>query len=193
LARIGIQPITIYRFLSKLSKLDILKRGQADGEKYSPRESLLQFLEKIANLTSEKKNFAYLTSNLHFLHICPQIHFSLPISHHGDLLLVIAVRIPGGPHHLFGCGINGLGWIQPSFWGWSRPIHLFGCTSDFGDGVNPSYVWLKELGIRVGCHDNTIFSGVFALGPLNFSKINEAYISKPFSLAFLHQDPKKSF
>ena len=33
----------------------------------------------------------------------------------------------------------------------TEPIHpLFGCTSDFGDGVNPFHVWLEELGIRVG-------------------------------------------
>src|SRR6185312_4991966 len=39
----------------------------------------------------------------------------------------------------------------------TEPTHsLFGCTSDFGDGVNPFHVWLKELGIRVGWHDNTV-------------------------------------
>ena len=33
----------------------------------------------------------------------------------------------------------------------TEPTHLlFGCSSDFGDGVNPSHVWLRELGIRVG-------------------------------------------
>ena len=32
-----------------------------------------------------------------------------------------------------------------------EPTHLlFGCTSDFGDGVNTFHVWLKELRIRVG-------------------------------------------
>ena len=42
----------------------------------------------------------------------------------------------------------------------TEPTHpLFGCTSDFGDGVNPFHVWLEELGIRVGWHDNTINEG----------------------------------
>ena len=42
----------------------------------------------------------------------------------------------------------------------TEPTHsLFGCTSDFGDGVNPFHVWLKELGIRVGWHDNTVNEG----------------------------------
>ena len=32
-----------------------------------------------------------------------------------------------------------------------EPTHpLFGCSSDFGDGVNPSHVWLRELEIWVG-------------------------------------------
>ena len=24
---------------------------------------------------------------------------------------------------VFGCGVNGLGWIQPEFWGRSQPLH----------------------------------------------------------------------
>ena len=53
-------------------------------------------------------------------------------------------------YRVFGCGISGLGWIQLSIWG-TEPTHpLFGCSSDFGDGVNPSHVWLRELGVRVG-------------------------------------------
>jgi len=61
-------------------------------------------------------------------------------------------------------GIDGGGTIYPCVWlrdhwvgldptqilGTEPTYLLFGCTSDFENGVNPFHVWLKELGIRVG-------------------------------------------
>ena len=42
----------------------------------------------------------------------------------------------------------------------TEPTHsLFGCTFDFGDGVNPFHVWLNELRIWVGWHDNIVNEG----------------------------------
>jgi hypothetical protein len=43
------------------------------------------------------------------------------------------------------------GWV-----GWVERISLFGCIFEFGDGVNPSHVWFKELGIGVVCYGKTI-------------------------------------
>jgi len=41
--------------------------------------------------------------------------------------------------------------LDPTLIFGTEPTHpLFGCSSDFGDGANPSIVWLSELGVRVG-------------------------------------------
>ena len=87
-----------------------------------------------------------------------------------------------------------MGWIQPSFLGWVEPISLFGCTSNFEDGVNSSHVWLKKLGIGVGWQFNSVATGIglhFSSGTLDFLEFNQGWIRKSFSLALLHQEPCK--
>ena len=68
----SVKLLVLCKRASKAGKKDFFFLLFCDG-------SMHIFVEKIANLTSEKINFAYLTSNLHFLPICPQIHFPLPI------------------------------------------------------------------------------------------------------------------
>ena len=95
---------------------------------------------------------------------------------------------------VFGWGSDGLGWIQPSFLGWVEPISLFGCTSNFGDGVNSSHIWLKKLGIGVGWQFNSVATGIglhFSSGTLDLLEFNQGWIRKSFSLALLHQEPCK--
>ena len=53
----------------------------------------------------------------------------------------------------------------------TEPTHpVFGYTSDFEDGANPSRVWLKELRIRVGWRDNTVCYGILHQEPYSSQK-----------------------
>ena len=73
----------------------------------------------------------------------------------------------------------------------TEPTHpLFVCTSDFGDGVNPFHVWLKELGIRVGWHDNTVNEGPTChqwTPPVNLSPFSFSFFSNPYLLPRGHR------
>jgi hypothetical protein len=56
--------------------------------------------------------------------------------------------------------------LAPSFVLGMEPTRLlFSCNSDFGDGINPSHVWLKELRLRVGWQGNTVMYDTFISGP----------------------------
>ena len=55
------------------------------------------FAERIAYMTLEKIDFAYLTLKLEFLPICPQLQFCLPKWHSRQLLLLSPLEDPGWP------------------------------------------------------------------------------------------------
>jgi hypothetical protein len=57
------------------------------------------------------------------------------------------------------CVWLGVGWVgldPTQFLGTEPTRPVFGCISNFWVGVNMSGVWLKELEIWVGCHDNPV-------------------------------------